>query len=202
MRSFVSVLGALLLGAAVPLCAQEPRTPATGPVIEGMASNYTLQLRYMAAAPVSIRSDLDYGLLLGDPHNAIASAAWLLDSEWEHVIPRLSFEVGPKAYMALLANENRGVLSLAVGGDARLELIPRIGLAFVGSAFYGPSILMFGAANNLYDITAGVQVRFARRLLALGGYRWFRYSLQHTGDDTVQNNVFVGLRYDLGRGPP
>lgn len=61
---------------------------------------------------------------------------------------------------------------------------------------------MFGAGNNLYDITAGVQVRLARRFMALGGYRWFRYSLQHTGDDTVQNNVFVGLRYDLQRGPP
>ena len=102
----------------------------------------------------------------------------------------------------MLAEQNRGVLSVAIGGDARLVLVPRMGISLFGSAYYAPSVFMFGSANNLYDLTAGVQVRFAPRLSALAGYRWFRYSLENSPDDTVENNVFVGLRWDFARPAP
>jgi YfaZ precursor len=200
MHKTVPVLGALLLTATLPLSAQEPRAPNTGPVIEGMASNYTLQFRYLSKAPISaIPSDLDYGLLIGDPHNVIASAAWMLHTNFD-ILPGLTIQVGPKAYMAMLAHEDRGVLAAAFGGDVRFELIRRLGLSVFGSAFYAPSVFVFGAANNVYDLTAGAQLHLAHQLSVLGGYRWFRYSLQHTGDDTIENNVFVGLRWAFGGG--
>jgi hypothetical protein len=198
----VAPLATLALAAALPLQAQEPLPLGSAPAIEGYATNYTLQANLLTAAPFrAVHSDLDYGLLVGDPHNTIASAAWMLHTNIE-VQRYFTFEIGPKAYMAMLAEQNRGVLSLAIGGDAQLALIPRLGVALYGSAFYGPSVFMFGSANNLYDLTAGVKVRFAPRLSALAGYRWFRYSLENSADDTVENNVFVGLRWDFARPAP
>ncbi|MGH8206188.1 MAG: YfaZ family outer membrane protein, partial [Steroidobacteraceae bacterium] len=142
--------------------------------------------------------DLDYGVLFSDQHNFIGSAAWLFHTDLD-LVPHLSFAIGPQVYAASLAQQSRSILAASIGGDARLELVPRYGIAVFGSAFYAPSVLIFGAANNAYDLTAGVQIRFAPRLMALGGYRWFRFSLQHSPDDTIQNSVFVGMRWDLGR---
>ncbi|HEX4024906.1 MAG TPA: YfaZ family outer membrane protein [Steroidobacteraceae bacterium] len=199
MRTLSLTFCALALVAALPLRAQEPRTPTPGSVIEGTAGDHALQMRYLTAAPFqSIPSDLDYGLLVSNQHNVIGSAAWLIHTDLD-LVPHLSFDIGPQAYVASLAEQSRGILATSVGGDARLDLIPRLGIAAYGSAFYAPSVLVFGAANNVYDFTAGVQVRFAPRLLALAGYRWFRYSLQNSPDDTVQNSVFVGMRWNLGQ---
>ncbi|HTT06141.1 MAG TPA: YfaZ family outer membrane protein [Steroidobacteraceae bacterium] len=198
----LSALLAVTAALPLPLRAQEPLAPGSAPAIEGFATNYTLQTNLLTAAPFRpARSDLDYGLLIGDPHNLVASAAWMFHTNIE-VQRYFTFEVGPKAYMAMLAEQNRGVLSVAIGGDARLLLVPRMGISLFGSAYYAPSVFMFGSANNLYDLTAGLQVPFAHRLSALAGYRWFRYSLENSADDTVENNVFVGLRWDFARPTP
>jgi len=203
LRLIPLVAAALLsMTVTLPLRAQQPLPADSGPAIDAFATNYTLQSDYLTRAPFrAARSDLDYGLLIGDPHNLVASAAWMFHTNIE-VQRYFTFEVGPKAYMAMLAQQNRGVLSVAIGGDARLLLVPRMGIALYGGAYYAPSVFMFGSANNLYDLTAGVQVPFARRLSALAGYRWFRYSLQNSPDDTVENNVFVGLRWDFERPGP
>jgi hypothetical protein len=199
MRTTLLTLCILALGASLPLAAQEPRTPTPGGVIEGTAGDHVLQLRYLGASPFQpAPSDLDYGLLLSNQHNVIGSAAWLFHTNLD-LIPHLSFDIGPQGYLSYLAPQSRGILAMAVGGDMRLELVPRLGIAAYGSAFYSPSVLIFGAANNLYDLTAGVQVQFAPRLLAQAGYRWFRFSLQNSPNETVQNSVFVGLRWNLGR---
>jgi len=199
MRILILTSCALALAAALPLQAQQPRTPTTGSVIDATAGEHALQLRYLAASPYQpVPSDLDYGLLLSNQHNVIGSAAWLFHTNLD-LVPHLSFNIGPQGYLASLAQQSRSVLAVAIGGNARLELIPSLGLAVYGSAFYAPSVLIFGAANNVYDFTAGVQVRLAPRLLALGGFRWFRFSLQNSPDDTVQQSVFVGMRWNMGR---
>jgi len=200
--SSLTLTALIAMTAALPLHAQEPLPAGSGPAIEGYATNYTLQSNLLTRAPFkSVRSDLDYGLLIGDPHNLVASAALMFHTNIQ-VDRYFTFEIGPKAYMAMLAEQNRGLLSVAIGGDASLLLVPRMGITVFGSAYYAPSVFMFGSANNLYDLTVGVRVPFARRLSALAGYRWFRYSLQHSSDDTVENNIFVGLRWDFARPAP
>lgn len=198
MRTLTLLACGCLLAGSLPLRAQEqPREPATGAVADATASNYNLQLTYLNASPFEGDvSDLDYGLLLSDEHNVVASAAWMYRTNLD-VIPGLHIDAGPKAYVASLAEQNRGIFSLAVGADAVFNLIPPLGLQVFGSAYYGPSVFMFGAADNLYDLTAGGQIRFAKGFMAQAGYRWFRYTLQHSPNDTVQNNLFVGVRWDM-----
>jgi len=196
MRILTCTLCALTLAAAQPLLAQTPR-PSDVPIAEGIASNDTLQLRYMAAAPFQgLPSDLDYGLLYAINHNVLASAAWMFNTNLQ-ILPHLTIDIGPEAYIGQLANENRGIFAITIGGSANFDLIPQWGVSLFGTAFYGPSVLIFGQANNVYDLSAGGSIRLAPRLYAVGGYRWFRFSVQHAPADEIQNNVFVGVRWNM-----
>jgi hypothetical protein len=193
------ILGALLLAGALPVQGQEIRDSSRSEV-EATASQDALQLDYLTAAPLrSVDSDIDYGLLFSDNRDLVGSAAWMFRTNLD-VVPRLNFEIGPKGYLAKLNIENSGAFAVAVGGSLRYELIRRLGISVYGTAAYAPHVLMFGTANNVTDFSAGAQVRFAPRLYALAGYRWFNFKFPSgVSDDRIENSVFAGLRWDLGR---
>ncbi|HTT00503.1 MAG TPA: YfaZ family outer membrane protein [Steroidobacteraceae bacterium] len=166
--------------------------------MEGTLGNSIMQLRYLAPSPLTqARSDLDYGFLLSEDRDVIGSAALLFRTDL-NLIPRLTFQLGPQAYVALLAAEQKtDVFALAFGGTARYDLIPSVGLAVFGGAFYSPGVVTFGNAHNLYDFSAGAELRFTRQLTGLGGYRWLKFTLVDEPDDRVQNEAFAGLRWSF-----
>jgi hypothetical protein len=180
--------------------AQEPRSDL-GSAVDVNAAQDALQLNYRTAAALNqIKSDLDYGLLISDNRDIVGSADWMFHTTLT-LVPRLSFSIGPKLYLAKLNIQNSGAFAAAVNGDIRYDLIRRYGIAVFGSAAYAPHVLMFGSADNVTDFSAGIQIRFARRLYALGGYRWFNFKFPSgIPDDRIENSVFAGLRYDLTPG--
>jgi len=193
--------GFLLLLAAGALHAQEPRPTGTTTAVEATGGNSVLQLRYLAPSPWEAtgrgRSDLDYGFLLSEDRDIIASTALMFHTDL-HMIPGLTIDVGPQGYLALLnALKKTDVFAAAFGVDARYTVLPRWGIAVFGSAFYSPGVLTFGDAHNLYDFTAGGEVQFTPRLAGLAGYRWLKFTLVGEPDDRVQNEVFAGLRWRL-----
>ncbi len=197
-KAVFGCFGSLLCIAAGPLLAQEPREDDRS-AIEAEAGNDALQMRSLTAAPVlPLKSDLDYGLLLSDSRDLVGTAAWMFDTNL-NLVPRLHFNIGPEVYIAKLAEQNTGAFAVAVAGDARYELIRKLGLSAYGSAAYAPHVLMFGTPTNVTDFSAGVQVRFAPRLYAQAGYRWFDFKFPGAPDDKIQNGVFVGMRWDMGR---
>lgn len=198
MPHFRLTLAALALLAAGALHAQEPLPPDTPAAVDGVIGNSVLQLRYLAPAPFGgLRGDLDYGLLLSENREFILSAAALFDTEL-NIIPRLTLKIGPQAYAALLqGSQKTDVFALSLGASARYELIPSIGLAAFGSAFYSPGVLTFGNAHNLYDFIAGGELRFTRNLVGQAGYRWLKFTLVGQSDDKVANEIFAGLSYRL-----
>ena len=106
----------------------------------------------------------------------------------------LSVMFGPRAYAALLDEENNDVLSLAVGAQLRFDINRRNGLAVVGHAFYAPDILTFGTADNLTDLMARAEMRLAEQLTGFAGMRWFEFDLiEGAGEQTLQDEVFVGV---------
>lgn len=191
-------MGSLVCLAAGPLPAQELRDDGQS-AIEAESGNDALQMRYLSPASfMPLKSDLDYGLLLSDSRDLVGTAALMFDTNL-NLVPRLHFSVGPEAYIAKLAEQNTGAFAVAVAGDARYDLIRKYGLSVYGSAAYAPHVLMFGTPTNVTDFSAGVQVRFAQRLYAQAGYRWFDFKFPGAPDDKIQNGVFVGLRWDMGR---
>ena len=118
-----------------------------------------------------------------------------------NIVPGLQIGVGPQGYLALLNALNKtDVFAVAFGVDARypLPFLERHwGIAAFGSAFYSPGVLTFGNAANVYDFTAGAEVRFTPRLAGRAGYRWLKFTLIGEPEDRVQNELFVGLRWQL-----
>jgi YfaZ precursor len=194
-------LSLLLLTAGGALRAQEqPRPPGTNTAIEATAGNSALQLSYLAPSPwagTTGRSDLDYGFLLTQNRNIIGSAALMFHTNLD-IVPNLTIDVGPKGYLALLSDVNKtDVFAVAFGVDARYVLLPRWGIAAFGGAFYSPTVLTFGEADNVYDFSAGADVRFTPRLSGIAGYRWYKYTTIAEPDIVVQREVFAGLRWRL-----
>jgi hypothetical protein len=198
VRKLGAILGFLVLIPAAVLHAQEPRPPGAASFVEAAAGNSVLQLRYLTPSTIlGTRSDLDYGFLFTEDRDLIGSGALMFHTDL-NVIPRLTIEVGPQGYLALLAAQQKtDVFAVAFGASARYELLPRWGIAAFGSGFYSPGVLTFGSAHNLYDFTAGAEVRFMPRLTGVGGYRWLKFTTVGEPDIRVQNEVFVGLKWRM-----
>lgn len=194
--------GIVLLGLAIAITtqvhAQEPLPPGTTTAAEAAVGNDVLSLRYFTPGPLTgMQNNLDYELLLTTNREFVASGAWLFNTDL-HLIPRLTLNIGPKLYAAWLAGITKTqVLAAAAGANVRYELIPSMGVAAFGSAFYSPSILTWGTAQNAYDFMAGGEVRFTRQLTAVAGYRWLKFTLELQPSDRVSNEVFAGLRWQL-----
>jgi hypothetical protein len=179
--------------------AQTPLATTTERAVDATVGNDVLQLRYLGApSPIAaVPGTLDYGVLLTENREFVASAAWMFDTDFVP-LSRLRLQLGPQADLAWLATGSKtNVFALSVGASARYELIRRLGLSALGSAFYSPGVLTFGAAHNLYDFTVGAEIRLAGRLYALGGYRWFKFTLVNEPDERLVNELFAGVRWQL-----
>ncbi len=202
MRLPMLIAGGLALIAAPQVYAQVPRPADTGRWIDVTVANDVLQLRYLAPAPFNpgggTRADLDYGLLLSQDRDIVGTAALMFNTELINFVPRLTLEVGPQAYAAELnALQKTDVFAIAFGVNARYELIQRLGVAAFGSAFFSPSVITFGNARNVYDFTAGGEIKFTSRLVGQAGFRWFKFTLVNEPNDKIESEVFAGARWAL-----
>jgi hypothetical protein len=199
MRKSIAIAGLLLL-VSLAAHAQEPRPPGTNTSVQLMGGNHALQLRYLAPSGYSqvSNADLDYGFLLSENRDLVASSALMFHTDL-HILPRLTIDVGPQGYLALLSDVRKtDVFAVALGADASYGILPRWHVSLFGSAFYSPGVLTFGSADDLYDFTAGARMRFTRRLAGLAGYRWLNFTTSGEPSVWVQNEVFVGLSWMMG----
>jgi hypothetical protein len=167
-----------------------------GRSLELALSNETAQVRYDTPADTGGRdSRMFYGLFLSEERDVVGSAALLLDSDLK--IGPFDVRFGPQAYAALLDDENEDVFALALGLEARLNLVPSRSIAIVGSAWYSPDVVTFGSADNLTDFMARAEMRLNERLLGFAGYRWFELDLLERQERRLQNEIFAGVRWQL-----
>ena len=192
------------LEVALASCAALAALPAAGqelsddrPHGEIALSDDTLQLRY-----------IDNGAQVDAGRGSRASGSFFLSEERDIVLSgdllfpanmgneRFEFLFGPRAYVALLEEENTDVFTVALGAEMRLELDPGSGLAIAGQAFYGPDILSFGSADSLTDLSARLEIRLQERLVLFAGMRWFEFDLtEDQGTRTLQEELFAGANW-------
>ncbi len=191
-----ATLGAVALVFLAP-AAQSQEAPIGGPRAEVSFSNDTLEARY-----------IDSGRLIDVAERSRVSAAFFLSEERDIVLNGdlmfpvqlgwdwLDVLIGPRAYAALLEDENDDVLALSVGADVRFVLDRNSRLAVAGSAFYSPDILTFGSADNLTDLSARLEIGVGPRVTVFGGMRWFEFDLtEGAGERTLMEEVFIGVGY-------
>jgi hypothetical protein len=161
---------------------------------EAALSNDTLQLRYVGGGEMVDVADsrVSAAFFLSEERDIVLSADILFPANLRLGPATILF--GPRAYAALLEDENSDVMSMSLGTEIRLDLNRRSGLALVGHAFYGPDILTFGSADSLTDLSARAELRVAPRLTAFGGMRWFEFDLTEGGGErTLQEELFAGF---------
>jgi hypothetical protein len=192
-----AILCILVCAAALPVHAQAPR-PSDHPFLEATVGNDVLQLTWLRPFPsTKATGDLDYGLLISHNRDIIGSAALLYKTEL-HVLPNFTLQIGPQGYVALLGEGNKSdVFALALGLNARYDIVPSMGFGVFGSAFFSPAVLTFGAGDNIYDFQAGGEIGISPRLGLVAGYRWLKLTLTAQPEERVSNELFVGLRWQM-----
>src|ERR1700749_1900686 len=110
--------------------AQTPLAESTVRAIDATVGNQVLQLRYLDRSPLSqAAGNLDYGVLLTENREFVASAALMFDTNFVPV-SRLHLQLGPQANLAWLATGSKtDVFALALGAGARYDLIRRLGIS-------------------------------------------------------------------------
>ena len=165
--------------------------------IELAMSDETAQVRYIDDTEFGGQgnNELSYALFLSEERDVVGSAGVLIPSNLN--LGEFEIRFGPQAYAALLSEENNDVFALAFGLDARLNLARNRGLAVVGSAYWSPDVLTFGSADNLRDFMARAELQLTNQLLGFGGYRWFELDLLERQERGLQNEIFIGVRWQL-----
>jgi hypothetical protein len=198
MRYVTATLGIFLaMGASVPARAQS--LVGERAVGEVALSNETLQLRYRDAGrnvDVGRGGRASGSFFLSEDRDIVLSGDLLFPAQLGY--DRLQILFGPRAYAALLEDENTDVFAVSLGVELRYEIDPGSGLAIAGQAFYAPDVLTFGTADNLTDLSARVELRVQPRLTVFGGMRWFEFDLtEDAGTRTLQEELFAGLSWSF-----
>jgi hypothetical protein len=165
------------------------------PHAEVALSNDTMQLRYVDRVDKDDKSRASGSFFLSEDRDIVLSADYLFPAQLEF-LDRLQLLIGPRAYAALLEQENEDVFALTLGAELRLELDRRSGLAVTGQAFHAPDILTFGAADNLTDLSVRAEIRLQPRLTVFGGMRWFEFEgTEDAPNETLQEELFAGVNW-------
>lgn len=192
MCRYIILSMALLFG--LPAGAQEA-TAQIDPAAELALSNDTLQVHYFSKVDAGDDGRFIGGVFLGEERDIVLSGAMLFGVDLGQ---RFDISFGPQLYAALLSDENQDVMALSLGGEARFYFDSSHRFAISGQAFYAPDILTFGSADNLMDLSARAEMKISDRVIAFAGMRWFEFDLTDgSGERTLQEEVFVGLRYQL-----
>lgn len=186
----------LLCAAGSALAQREGANVPSGSMVEVALSNDTLQLEYLRSGDlVGVKNSRASGtFFLSEDRDIVLSAGLVMPLDFD--LGRLSIMAGPQVYAALLNEENNDVMAMSIGAELRFVLDEKRNFAVAGHAYYAPDIITFGAADNLTDLMARVEIDLADRMIGFGGMRWFDFDLtEGGGSTTLQEEVFVGLGY-------
>ncbi|HLT91034.1 MAG TPA: YfaZ family outer membrane protein [Woeseiaceae bacterium] len=158
-------------------------------------SDEAMQLRYLAPwAPArGVAGEVGLGVFLNEDRDLVISAQYFFEAN-RLGNRRLTIKAGPVGYGAMLGDENTDVFSIALGAEARFELLRRQEIYLVARFAYAPDILTFGTADNLTDFTAQVELPLTNRLIGIAGYRRFEFELLE-GDREIEDSLELGIRY-------
>lgn len=161
-------------------------------------SDDTLELRYLGQSGLNEvpRSRITGGFFLSEDRDIVIDGGLLVPAGIR--LGPVSLQFGPRAYAALLEDENQDVLALSVGAEVRFDIDRSSGFAVTGKAYYAPDIITFGAADSITDLSARAEIRLAERMTVFGGMRWFEFDLvEGQGERTLMEEVFVGLGWQF-----
>ena len=200
MRGLTIVVCGLILALSFGQArAQQSSSASDARWAEVFASSKAIEARYEVPTTYSSQpnSAFDYGMFLSEDRDIVATAGLLMGSTLNFGWKPLEIRFGPRAYAALLSERNTDAVALSIGVQVRYELIPSHSIAITGHAYYAPDILTFGSADQVSDLMARGEIAVTDKLIAFGGYRWFRMALADQPNRDLQNQIFAGVRWKV-----
>lgn len=193
MPSRSAVVCALLVGAVSPWFPDLVRAQAAAEVA---LSDESLDLGYLAPMTVgAVAGEVGFGVFLNEDRDLILSGEYFVEAD-RLGGRRLVIKGGPVAYGAMLGEENMDVFSIALGVEARFELLRRQEVFVVARFAYAPDVLTFGTADNLTDFTGRIEAALTDRVAGFVGYRLFEFDLLE-GEREVEDSLHLGIRYEF-----
>lgn len=192
-----AVLGGAFLALLPPLASGQPadNTQTATQSVDAYLSEDAMQVFYGRQMDVGElgRNEVRVGVFLNEDRDLIGMADMLFDIGEPARRPYWSLQAGPRVYGALMADEDQDVFSIGLGGRLSYFLgRDRASSVFV-SAFYAPDIVTFGNADNIKDVSFGVETRLGDSTSVYLGYRMFEFDLEV--DREVDDNMHFGVRH-------
>lgn len=159
-------------------------------------SDESVELRYSQSLATA-GTELGFGLFWNERRDLVISGDLYVEVEALR-FERLGIKVGPVGYAAMLNEEDVDVFSMAIGTEARYELLRRHGIDLVAEAAYAPDILTFGSADGLWDVTVRLELPLTDRITGFAGYRRFEIDLLE-GETELEDALHLGIRYRFRR---
>lgn len=110
--------------------------------------------------------------------------------------PGLELGVGPRFYYLRHGDTDADAAAIALGGQLRYKLPSVQRLAFIGSAFYAPSITSTLDAHSMYEIDFGVAYELLPTANAYLLYRRIRADFtKGIGAKNIDSGVSLGMNF-------
>ena len=142
------------------------------------------------------RTEMNTGLLYNEDKNMAVDVGLQVIDVAGSKTPGLELGVGPRFYYLRHDDTDSDAAAIALGGQLRYKLPSVQRLAFIGSAFYAPSITATLDANNLYEIGLGVAYELLPTANAYLLFRRIRADFTSgVGAENIDSGVSLGVSF-------
>ncbi len=188
---------AALVALSLPVAseAQQREQPrASEQVMDAYLSEDALQVLYGRTLPIGQIEDarVRVGFFINEDRDLIGIG----DASVDVIDPtrrrRWGLEVGPRAYGALLSNEDEDIFAIGLGGRASYYFDAERQTSVSLTMYYAPDIITFGTADNVKDFSISIETPLTERMRIYVGYRTFELDLPT--DREVDDGLHLGLR--------
>ena len=170
-------------------------TPAFAQNLEINLAQHSAQFKYSTAVGGSNygRSEMYIGGLYNDDKRAaVSELALLVVDNAGSKTPGLTMGLGPKVWVAKRGDYS--AVAIAIGADFKYKLGMDDRLFTRAHAFYAPSIVSFGDANKMYELSLTLGYEMLPTADAYFGYRTIKADFPLDSDRILDNSLFFGIR--------
>lgn len=142
------------------------------------------------------RTEMRAGILYNEDSNMAADIGLQVIDVAGSKTPGLELGVGPRFYYLKHHDSDSSTAAIALGGQLRYKLPSVQRLAFIGNAYYAPSITTTLDADSMYEIGVGVGYELLPTANVYLSYRRIRADFtKGVGSENIDNGVSLGFDF-------
>ncbi len=141
-------------------------------------------------------ADLSAGVFYNDDDDYAITAGLLVDGTPAGNQP-YTFGLGGKFYYINMDTPDVRMTAIALGAGVKYHIPAKMPMAIGGDVYFVPSIAAFGDGDGLLDFRIRFEVDVLPNATAFVGYRNFEIDLEKAGDQELDDNPHLGIRFQF-----